>query len=200
MIERQLPAQPARPGDDAAAGIVALDWHLEIFGYQPRPARVEARPRSTLRRALSAAAALVIGCTLAPVAILMPPHFDPAVITVLVGAYLARVYWNGRYTARGLRGTCPRCGMHLRLRRGALLRVPHAIHCRHCGDTAHLYPGPADDAAGGRITRGFRSLSPEQLRAADAAWRRRRARLSPSSWSPASGDWAPGKKEGEEKK
>ena len=101
---------PARPGDDATSRVVALDWHLEIFGYQPRPARVEARPRSTLRRALSATAALVIGCTLAPVAILMPPHFDPAVITILVGAYMARVYWQGRYTVRRFIGTCPRCG------------------------------------------------------------------------------------------
>ena len=189
---------PARPGDDASSGIVALDWHLEIFGYQPRPARLEARPRSAVRRGLTAVTALVIGCTLAPVAILMPPHFDPAVITVLVGAYMARVYWQGRYIARSFVGTCPRCGHPLRLRSGTLLRVPHPVHCRHCRDTARLAPGPADDAAGGRITRGGQPLSPEEARAADAAWRRRRSKLSPSSWSPASGDWAPGKLEGDD--
>ncbi|HEX9106117.1 MAG TPA: hypothetical protein VF832_02790 [Longimicrobiales bacterium] len=185
---------PASPGDDAESDVVALDWHLEIFGYQPRPARLEAVPRSKVRRAISAAAALVFWCTLAPLAILMPPHFDPAVVTILVGIYMARVYWNGRYRARSLRGTCPRCGQPLRLRAGTLLRVPHPVHCRHCGDTPHLAPGPADDAAGGRITRGARALTPEEARAADAAWRRRRAKLSPSSWSPASGDWAPGKR------
>ncbi len=189
---------PVHPGD-VAGKLVALDWHLEIFGFQPRPARLEARPRSTVRRAFTAAAALVIGCTLAPVAILMPPHFDPAVITILVGAYMARVYWQGRYTVHSLVGTCPRCGHLLRLRRGTLLRVPHGVHCRNCRDTPRLAPGPADDAAGGRITRGARPLTAEELHAADAAWRRRRSKLSPSSWSPASGDWAPGKKEPEER-
>lgn len=64
---------PARPGDDATSRVVALDWHLEIFGFQPRPARVVARPRSTARRALSAAAALLIGCTLAPLAMNVTP-------------------------------------------------------------------------------------------------------------------------------
>jgi hypothetical protein len=186
-------SRPAGPGDDgtsAASGVVALDWHLEIFGFPPRPARLLALPRSTAGRFVRAAAAFLIGCTLAPIMILMPPHFDPAVLTVLVGAYMARVYWQGRYVARSFAGACPRCARPLRLRRGALLRVPHPVHCGGCRDTARLVPGPADDAAGGRITRGGRHLTLEEARAADQAWRRRRARLSPSSWSPGSSDWA----------
>ncbi len=182
---------PDRMGDVASAGFRVLDWHLAIFGFRPTPAHIEATPRSRLRRALTAAAALIAGCTIAPVMILMPPHFDPAVITILVGAYLARVYWQGRYNARAFTGVCPRCRRPLRLRRGTLLRVPHPLHCRHCRDTARLLPGPADDAAAGRTTPGGHVLTPEEARAADLAWRRRRAGLSHSAWSPASGDWAP---------
>lgn len=187
-------ARLGRSGDVASSRTVVLDWHLEIFGYRPMPAHIEARPRSRVRRALTAAAALTSGCTIAPVMIVMPPHFDPAVITVLMGVYLARACWQGRYTNRAFAGACPRCQHPLRVRCGALLRVPHAVHCPRCRDTARLLPGPADDAASGHITPGGHELSPGEARAADLAWRRRRSKLSPSSWSPASGDWAPGQR------
>lgn len=181
---------PGGGGAPGAGGSVHLDWHLEIFGYRPRPANIEALPRGAFARAWRAVAAFVVGCTIAPVMIMMPPHMEPAVITVFIGAYIARSYWRGLYVVRSFTGSCPRCGAALRLRRGTLLRVPHGVSCRSCRDTPRLLPGPADDAVSGVITPGGKVLSPEELRAADAAWRRRRARLTPSVWNPSSGDWA----------
>lgn len=173
------------------AEAVALEAHLEIFGFAPSAVQLEATPRGTMGRALRAALALVAGCSIGPLLLVLPPHLEPAVLTVLGGVFFARKYWRGRWIAVRFSGDCPRCAHPLRLRAGSLLAFPHGVSCRHCHDTPQLVLGAAQDAAAGVITRAQGVLSPEQQRAADRAWLRRRRGLSPSSWSPASTDWAP---------
>ena len=181
------PPSPGARGDDVAT----LEAHLELFGFVPSVAQLQATPRGTLGRALRAALALLAGCTIGPLLLVLPPHLEPAVLTVLGGIFFARKYWRGRWVAVRFSGECPRCAQPLHLRPGTLLAFPHGVSCRHCHDTPQLVLGAIEDAAAGVITRAEGALTPEQQRAADRAWLRRRRGLTPSSWSPASTDWAP---------
>ena len=182
------------PRDD----VVTLEAHLELFGFVPTAAQLQATPRGASGRALRALAALVAGCTIGPMLLVLPPHLEPAILTVLGGVYFARKYWRGRWLVARFSADCPRCAQPLRLRPGTLLAFPHGVSCRHCHDTPRLALGAAAEATAGVITRAEGALTPEQQHAADRAWLRRRRGLTPSSWSPASTDWAPARPSGEE--
>ena len=119
---------------------------MVLRAYPPAPARVGLAYQPAPARALKSVASLVFFWALAPWSILVPPYYPWPVLCMCTGAYLAHLFWTGRYRVRWFVGVCPRCGGQLSLSLGERIDLPHAVTCFAC----HFEPllevaDPADE-------------------------------------------------------
>lgn len=119
---------------------------MVLRAYPPAPARVGLAYQPAAARALRASAALLVCWGAAPWSVWIPPHYPWPVLVVGLGAWLAHLFWTGRYRVRWFVGLCPRCGRHLRLAMGTRLRLPHTIPCLACHFEPRLERQPPEDA------------------------------------------------------
>ena len=105
---------------------------MVLRAYPPAPARVGLAYQPLPARVLKSVASLVFFWALAPWSILVPPYYPWPVLCVCTGAYLAHLFWTGRYRVRWFVGQCPRCGGHLRMSLGERISLPHTVPCLAC--------------------------------------------------------------------
>lgn len=112
--------------------VTAPSAKLQLFGFEPSPARVEVvyRPRSW--RTTHALIALAAGLVLTPVVGLIPPHFPWALAAFFGGIYFAYKYWTTEYTLESFSADCPKCGAEQSIDSETKLGSPHTISCDNC--------------------------------------------------------------------
>lgn len=120
---------------------------------------VEPRPKGT--RTTRAALILVMTLFLAPVTVLVPPHFLWPLVVLAAGAYFAYREWTGEYIVHGFEGACPRCGEPVEIEPGTRVRGRQRVECYGChrepellideatGDGAASSRSPGADGSGG---------------------------------------------------
>lgn len=163
-------------GDDASipARIGALRLHAT-------PAELRATRRTPAER-LTRAVLTVAGCWIAaPVAALIPPHFEAFILALLLGLYFGRRAWIGEWQVTAMHGTCPRCDGNVSIRAGTMLYLPHTLHCSSCRTELWLELDAAPE-----VPPQVRAAAREQLSApAPAPPGQRRL----GTWSPAASSW-----------
>lgn len=105
---------------------------MVLRAYPPAPARVGLVYQPVPGRALKTVVSLVFFWGIAPWTFWLPPHYPFPVLCVCAGAYLAHLFWTGRYRVRWFLGVCPRCGRQLRLSLGERISLPHTVTCFAC--------------------------------------------------------------------
>ena len=124
------------------AGRVSLTGRLEVFGSEPRPARLEvtARPRAkrATRAAGSAAATLLVAAGVA----LLPPHAPWLLAALAIGGWRTSREWRGEFELHAFEGTCPRCAEPLKLDE-RYITPPLQLPCYACHAQVQLTVGSA---------------------------------------------------------
>jgi hypothetical protein len=105
---------------------------LVLRAYPPAPARVGLTYQPFPARLLKSVASLVVFWTLAPWSVALPPYYPWPILCLCTGAYLAHLFWHGRYRVRWFVGVCPRCGGQVRLSMGERIDLPHTLTCFAC--------------------------------------------------------------------
>jgi hypothetical protein len=165
---------------DEARDVAARVGGLGVYatGAELRAARRTRAERLT-RTALTLA-----GCwLLAPLAFLIPPHFESSVVAFVLSLYLGRRAWVGEWQVESMRGACPRCDAELTLKRGTVLFLPHTLHCGSCRgelwlelDAAPVIEPALREEARAKIMES--PPPPHEL-----------GGRPPLTWSPAASDW-----------
>jgi hypothetical protein len=119
---------------------------VEVFGFAPTVAEIEAIARPVSWRATRALLAAGIGLGAAPVVAIVPPHLPWALGSLIGGAVIARKRATERYTLRSLDAKCPRCGEPLSTGPGRLAAT-RALHCDKCGLDSILHVNGAGGGA-----------------------------------------------------
>jgi hypothetical protein len=120
-----------------------------LSAYPPAPARVELEQRSLALRVVGAAAALAFCWGVLPWLDPEWPRSPLALAGVVLGAWLGRRAWAGRYRVRSFVGVCPRCTRRLSVDAGTRIDLPHTLTCGGCGYQPRLevdLRGPAPAA------------------------------------------------------
>jgi hypothetical protein len=135
-----------------------------LHAYPPVPARVELAYQPLPGRLVRTVAALVFFWGAMPYVVWVPPHYPWPIACFLAGAYLAHHAWTGRYRVRSFLGICPRCGLHLRVKAGTSIDLPHTLTCFGCHFEPQLVvdfaPPLARPAAADRGVRHFSAECP----------------------------------------
>lgn len=105
---------------------------LTLPGHRPAPARVELVHQPTPWRLARAFACLLFFWGVAPLLVVVPPHYPWAAGSLVAGAYLAHRAWTGRFRVRAFTGICPRCEHELSLPPGTGISLPHTMTCFAC--------------------------------------------------------------------
>lgn len=124
------------------------------------------------------------GCwMIAPLAFLIPPHFESTLVAFALSLYFGRRAWVGEWQVASMRGTCPRCGAEIALKPKTMLYLPHTLHCAGCGAELWLELGeaPVVDAA---LREAARIRATQPVTPAHELGGR-----PPLTWSPAQSDW-----------
>lgn len=158
---------PARIG---SVGVYATPAHLIAF--------LRTRSERAMRTLLTFAGV----CLAAPLAFLIPPHLEPAVLTFLLGLYFTRRAWVAEWEVVRMAGTCSRCETPLSLRRGTVLYLPHSIRCAACRAELWLEVGAAP-VVEESLRRAAIAKATEKHVSGELGGR------PPQTWSPASSDW-----------
>lgn len=106
--------------------------HIALPGHPPAPARVWLERLPLRGRCARTAISLLLCWGIVPLAMWIPPHYPWPLLFVFVGAYLAHLYWTGRYRVWYFLGTCPRCARPLRIDAGTRVSMPHTLTCYAC--------------------------------------------------------------------
>ncbi|HSJ25064.1 MAG TPA: hypothetical protein VK929_10370 [Longimicrobiales bacterium] len=165
---------PAGDGPLIPARIGALRLHAT-------PAELRATRRTSAER-LTRTVLTVAGCwVVAPLAALIPPHFEAFILALLLGLYFGRRAWVGEWQVISMDGTCPRCDGTVSIRAGTMLYLPHTLHCGSCRTELWLELEPAPD-----VSPEVRAAAREQLLtpAPEPPGQRQLG-----TWSPASSSW-----------
>jgi hypothetical protein len=137
--------------------------------------------RRTRAERLTLTVITVTACwTVAPLAFLIPPHFESTIAALLLGLYFGRRAWVGEWQVSEMRGSCPGYEQEITLKRGTMLYLPHTLHCAGCRVELWLELEPAPE------------VSPEMRNAARQKAEQRRVPLAGrplTTWSPAGSDW-----------
>jgi hypothetical protein len=168
VATREARAVPARIG---GLGVYATSVELRAV-------------QRTRAERLTLTALTLGGCWLiAPLAFLIPPHFESSVAAFLLSLYFGRRAWVGEWQVEVMRGSCPRCEQPLTLKRGTMLYLPHTLHCGACRGELwlELEPAPEVDAALREAAR--RKVVEEGSATGELGGR------PPLTWSPAASDW-----------
>jgi hypothetical protein len=131
-------------GEEGTALVAARVGGLGVYAT---PARLAAWRRLRPERAIRAALTFLAGTAVTPLAFLVPPHLEPAVVVFLSGLYFTRRAWVGEWQAARLEGVCPRCDAPVAVRRGAMLYLPHTLSCGVCRSELWLELGEAPAVA-----------------------------------------------------
>lgn len=141
--------------------------HMTLCAYPPAPARVGLVYQPAPGRGLKAALSLGILWGIAPATFVIPPHYPFPVLCLVAGAYLAHLFWTGRYRVRWFVGQCPRCGTHLRMHLGERISLPHTIPCVACHFEPVLEVRPPAEP---RAPEPLRHVRPECTGAWEEEW------------------------------
>lgn len=140
---------------------------MVLAAYPPAPARVGLVYQPAPGRGLKAAFSLVVLWGIAPFSFVVPPHYPFPVLCLAAGAYLAHLFWTGRYRVRWFVGQCPRCGAHLRMSLGERIDLPHTVPCLAC----HFEPTlEVQEAPEARAPDPLRHVRPECTGAWTEEW------------------------------
>jgi hypothetical protein len=153
------------------------------LGVYATPVQLRAHQRTRGER-LTLTVVTLLGCwTIAPLAFLIPPHFESTVVAFALSLYFGRRAWVGEWQIDTMAGTCPRCGAAITLKHGSMLYLPHTLHCGGCRGELwlELEPAPVVDAA---LRESARLKVLEESRPAQELGGR-----PPLTWSPAASDW-----------
>ena len=163
------------------SGAERLEAQIGSVAVYATAADLVAYQRTRSERLMRTLLTLVGSWLAVPVAFLIPPHLETAVLVFFIGLYFARRAWVGEWEVVSLSGVCPRCRKPLTLSRGSVLYLPHSLKCRACHGECWLELGVApvvDDT--------MRQQAMERLQGGP------RAALDgqpPLTWSPAASDW-----------
>lgn len=152
------------------------------IGVYATPAHLIAFRRTRAERAMRTILTFVAACLAAPVAFLIPPHAEPAAVAFLIGLYFTRRSWVAEWEVVEMRGTCPRCGVPLELKRGTVLYIPHTITCASCRSELWLETGQAPEVDD-EVRREARDRARGMLPPGELGGR------PPQTWSPAASNW-----------
>lgn len=117
---------------------------LDIFGFEPTPARVEVIPRSRRWRVSKALTNLLLAWLAIPIVMFIPPHFPWVLAAFGIGIFRAWGFYKQRFTLVSMRGRCPKCAHELAVEKPTRLGEPHRMVCPNC----HQTPVLAVDVAG----------------------------------------------------
>jgi hypothetical protein len=149
-------------------------------GLHATDAQLRAWRNSRSERLVSSVLTLACWWAAAPLALLIPPHLEPAAVVAGLGLYFGRRAWRREWVVSTMRGNCPRCDAEISVRRGTVLHLPHTLHCGGCRTELWLELEAAPEV-------------PPEVRAA-AKRQEREIRPAPArrplgTWSPAASDW-----------
>lgn len=105
---------------------------VTLPAYQPAPARAELVYQPVPGRVLRILAYLALFWGALPFLAWVPPHLPWVATSFVVGLFLARRRWKGRYRVHSFAGICPRCGASLSMGIDHLISLPHTLTCYHC--------------------------------------------------------------------
>lgn len=141
--------------------------------------------RSQGERLLRAGLIVLGGMLAAPIAFLIPPHFEWSAAVMVMSLWFARQAWVGEWIVERMTGLCPRCAGALVIRRGTVLVLPHSLTCAACRTECWIEQGDAavvDDA--------LRAAALQKISAPVELGGR-----PPLTWSPAASNWRDYKRE-----
>jgi len=111
---------------------------LNLFGFPPTEAVVQAIPRSRSWRSVRASVFFGGGLLLAPVVGLVPPH-APWVAGVLgFGIFFGLRKWREHFTVESLQARCPKCGEPVGVKAGTPMRNALSVSCDACHHDSQL--------------------------------------------------------------
>jgi hypothetical protein len=149
------------------------------LGLYATSAQLLAVHRSQSERLLRGGLTLLAGVLAAPIAFLIPPHFEWSIVTLVITLWFARQAWVGEWVVEKFSAPCPRCATNLSIRHGTLLVLPYSITCHGCRTECWVEQGEAaivDEAM--RQEALQKVLKPAEL-----------GGRPPLTWSPAASNW-----------
>jgi hypothetical protein len=152
------------------------------LGVYATPALLLATRRTRGER-LTLTVGTVAACwTIAPLAFLIPPHFESTIAALLLGLYFGRRAWVGEWQVAEMSGTCPRCDEPIALKPATMLYLPHSLRCGGCRHELWLELEAAPE-----VPREVREAA--RVKAAEDPLPRQLSGRPLTTWSPAGSDW-----------
>ena len=163
-------------------GAEPVPARIGSVGVYATPADLIAFLRTRSERVMRTILTFAGACLATPLAFLIPPHMEPAVLVFLLGLYFTRRAWVAEWEVVHMTGTCSRCETPLSLKRGTVLYLPHSIRCAACHSELWLEVGEAP-VVEEALRRDAIAKATEKHVPAELGGR------PPQTWSPASSDW-----------